>query len=204
MFAEIFINRPRLAMVIAILITLAGAIALFNIPVAQYPDITPPTIQVTANYPGADAQTVADTVATPIEQQVNGVEGMIYMSSTTSSSGIYTLTVTFAIGTDQRHRAGECAKSRRAGDAAAARAPSPGSASACSAQQPNFLMIISLFSPKGTHDGLFLSNYAQINVVNPLSRVAGVGSATLHGRAQLFHAHLARSAAHGGSRHHGR
>ena len=80
MFAEIFINRPRLAMVIAILITLAGTLALLNISVAQYPKITPPTIQVAASYPGADAQTVADTVATPIEQQVNGVEGMLYMS----------------------------------------------------------------------------------------------------------------------------
>ena len=95
MFADIFIHRPRLAMVIAIIITLAGTIAMINIPVAQYPDITPPTVQVTASYPGADAQTLAETVAAPIEQQVNGVEGMIYMASTTSSSGLYTLTVTF-------------------------------------------------------------------------------------------------------------
>ena len=100
MFADIFIHRPRLAMVIAIIITLAGTIALLNIPVAQYPDITPPTVQVSASYPGADAQTLAETVAAPIEQQVNGVEGMIYMASTTSSSGLYTLTVTFAVGTD--------------------------------------------------------------------------------------------------------
>ena len=100
MFADIFIRRPRLAMVIAIIITLAGTISLLNIPVAQYPDITPPTIQVSASYPGADAETLAETVAAPIEQQVNGVEGMIYMASTTSSSGTYTLTVTFAVGTD--------------------------------------------------------------------------------------------------------
>ena len=84
MFADIFIHRPRLAMVIAIIITLAGTIAMINIPVAQYPDITPPTVQVTASYPGADAQTLAETVAAPIEQQVNGVEGMIYMASTSN------------------------------------------------------------------------------------------------------------------------
>jgi multidrug efflux pump subunit AcrB len=85
MFADIFIHRPRMAMVIAIIITLAGTIALLNIPVAQYPDITPPTVQVSASYPGADAQTLAETVAAPIEQQVNGVEGMIYIARAAST-----------------------------------------------------------------------------------------------------------------------
>ena len=176
MFAEIFINRPRLAMVIAILITLAGTLALLTIPVAQYPQITPPTIQVSASYPGADAQTVADTVATPIEQQVNGVEGMLYMSSTTSSSGLYTLTVTFAIGTDS-----DIAQVDVQNRVALATPQLPAAVTSLgvnvTAQQPNFLMIISVFSPNATHDGLFLSNYAQINVVNPLARVDGVGSA---------------------------
>ena len=180
MFAEIFIDRPRLAMVIAILITLAGAIAMLNIPVAQYPDITPPTIQVTASYPGADAQTVADTVAAPIEQQVNGVEGMLYMSSTSSSSGLYTLTVTFAIGTDT-----DIAQVNVQNRVALAVPQLPDVVNRLGvnvkAQQPNFLLIVNLFSPKGTHDGLFLSNYAQINVANPLSRVNGVGAATIMG-----------------------
>ena len=180
MFADIFIRRPRLAMVIAILITLAGAIALINISVAQYPDITPPTIQVSASYPGADAQTLAETVAAPIEQQVNGVEGMIYMSSTASSSGLYTLTVTFAVGTDS-----DIAQVNVQNRVALATPQLPDAVTrlgvSVSAQQPNFLMIISLFSPKGSQNGLFLSNYAQINVVNPLSRVAGVGSASLMG-----------------------
>ena len=180
MFADIFISRPRLAMVIAIIITLAGTIALLNIPVAQYPDITPPTIQVTANYPGADAQTLADTVATPIEQQVNGVEGMIYMASNTSSSGVYTLTVTFAVGTNS-----DIAQVNVQNRVALATPQLPDAVTrlgvSVKAQQPNFLLIISLFSPKGSQDGLFLSNYAQINVVNPLSRVNGVGSATLMG-----------------------
>ncbi len=180
MFSDIFIHRPRLAMVIAIVITLAGAIALLNIPVAQYPDITPPTVQVTASYPGADAQTLADTVAAPIEQQVNGVEGMIYMSSTTSSSGLYTLTVTFAVGTDH-----DIAQVNVQNRVALATPLLPDVVTRLGvnvrAQQPNFLMIANIFAPNGTHDGLFLSNYAQINVVNPISRVSGVGSASLMG-----------------------
>ena len=180
MFAEIFIRRPRLAMVIAVLITLAGSIALLNIPVAQYPDITPPTIQVTASYPGADAVTVAETVAGPIEQQVNGVEGMIYMSSTSSSSGIYSLTVTFAIGTDP-----DIAQVNVQNRVALATPLLPDAVTRLGvnvrAQQPNFLVIANVYSPNGSRDGLFLSNYAQINVVNPVSRVAGVGSANLMG-----------------------
>ena len=100
MFSRIFIERPRLAMVVSILITLAGLIALFNIPVAQYPSITPPTITVTAVYPGANAREVADNVAAPIEKEVNGVDNMLYMSSSSSNDGRYELAVTFAVGTD--------------------------------------------------------------------------------------------------------
>ena len=100
MISNIFINRPRLAVVISIIITLAGLIAMFNIPVAQYPPITPPTIRVTATYPGANAQVVADTVAAPIEKEVNGVENMLYMSSSCSNDGRYSLSVTFEVGTD--------------------------------------------------------------------------------------------------------
>jgi multidrug efflux pump subunit AcrB len=180
MFADIFIHRPRLAMVIAIIITLAGTIAMINIPVAQYPDITPPTVQVSASYPGADAQTLAETVAAPIEQQVNGVQGMIYMASTTSSSGLYTLTVTFAVGTDP-----DIAQVNVQNRVELATPLLPDAVTRLGvnvrAQQPNFLLIANVYSPNGTHDGLFLSNYAQINVVNPVSRVAGVGSANLMG-----------------------
>ena len=100
MFSQIFIERPRLAAVVSIIITLAGLIALFNIPVAQYPQITPPEIRVTASYPGANSQVVADTVAAPIEKEVNGVDRMLYMSSSCSNDGQYTLAVTFAVGTD--------------------------------------------------------------------------------------------------------
>jgi len=176
MFADIFIRRPRLAMVIAVLMTLTGTIALMTIPVAQYPDITPPTVQVTASYPGADAATVADTVATPIEQQVNGVEGMIYMSSNTTSNGLYTLTVTFAVGTDPN-----IAQVNVQNRVSLATSQLPSAVTRLGvnvkAQQPNFLVIANLYSPKASYDGLFLSNYAQINVVNQLARVSGVGLA---------------------------
>src|SRR5579862_7597001 len=100
MFSRFFINRPIFASVLSIIVTLAGLLALFTLPVAQYPEITPPTVEVSAIYPGANAEVVADTVAAPIEQQVNGVEGMMYMSSQCTNDGNYTLTVTFGLGTN--------------------------------------------------------------------------------------------------------
>src|ERR671925_425807 len=100
MFSRFFINRPIFASVLSIVITLGGGIALFTLPIAQYPEIAPPTVEVSAAYPGANAQVVADTVAAPIEQQVNGVEGMMYMSSQCTNDGNYTLTVTFQPGSD--------------------------------------------------------------------------------------------------------
>ena len=98
MFSKFFINRPIFATVLALIIVVAGLVTLNILPVAQFPDITPPTVQVSAFYPGANAETVAQTVGIPIEQQVNGVDGMLYMSSTSSSSGAYSLTITFAVG----------------------------------------------------------------------------------------------------------
>src|SRR5947207_9384816 len=102
MFSRFFIDRPIFASVLSIIVTLAGGIALFSLPVAQYPEITPPTVEVSAIYPGANAQVVVDTVAAPIEQQVNGVEKMLYMSSQCTNDGTYNLTVTFQHGVDLR------------------------------------------------------------------------------------------------------
>jgi len=180
MFSSIFIERPRLAAVVAIVITLVGAIAIYAIPVAQYPDITPPVVQVTATYPGADAETIAQTVAAPIEEQINGVEDMIYMSSTSASAGTYTLSVSFDIGTDP-----DIAQVNVQNRLQAALPQLPSSVTdlgvTVSTQQPSFLLIVNIFSPNGTYDGLFLSNFTSINVKDPIARVQGVGSASILG-----------------------
>jgi len=180
MISDTFINRPKLAMVVAIVMTLAGTLALLNIPVAQYPDITPPVIQVTATYPGADAETLAQTVAAPIEQQVNGVENMIYMSSTSTSSGVYTLSVTFEVGTDPN-----IAQVNVQNRLALATPSLPSIVNqlgvVVNAQQPGFLQVVAIYSPSGAYDALYLSNFTSINVADPLSRVDGVGSVSLFG-----------------------
>ncbi|MCT8971995.1 efflux RND transporter permease subunit [Microbaculum marinisediminis] len=180
MFSAIFIERPRMAMVIAIVITLAGALSLTQIPVAQYPNITPPVVQVTASYPGADAATVIETVASVIEEQVNGVDDMIYMSSTSSSDGSYILTVSFDIGTDP-----DIAQVNVQNRVQLAMPNLPATVTdlgvSVNKEEPGFLLIVNIFSPNETYDSLFLSNYASINVVDPLSRVTGVGSVSVLG-----------------------
>ncbi|MGF7163231.1 hydrophobe/amphiphile efflux-1 (HAE1) family protein [Rhodoligotrophos appendicifer] len=180
MISSTFIDRPKLAMVVAIVMTLAGTLALANIPVAQYPNITPPVVQVTASYPGADAQTLAETVAAPIEEQVNGVENMIYMASTSTSNGTYTLSVSFDIGTDP-----DIAQVNVQNRVALAQPQLPAIVNnlgvSINTQQPSFLQIISIYSPSGAYDSLFLSNFTSINVRDPISRVEGVGSAAILG-----------------------
>ena len=185
MLSRFFIQRPIFASVLSILITLAGALAVFVLPIAQYPDITPPTVQVTASYPGANAQLVLDTVAAPIEQQVNGVENMLYMSSQCTNDGAYTLTVTFGLGTDLN-----VAQVLVQNRVQLAMPVIPGIVQqqgvAVKKKSPSIMMIVNLFSAKDTagrylRDDLYLSNYATIQIKDELLRLPGVGDVTFLG-----------------------
>jgi len=181
MFSRFFIHRPIFASVLSIVITLAGGIAVWVLPVAQYPEITPPTVEVSASYPGADAQTVANTVAAPIEQQVNGVEGMLYMSSQCTNDGAYTLTVTFKLGIDL-NMAQVLVQNR----VALAQPILPDLVTrkgvTVKKKSPNVLMIVNLSSPDKSRDNLYLSNYATIQLRDELARLPGVGDITYLGQ----------------------
>ncbi len=182
MFAKFFIDRPIFANVIAIITMLIGFVALLKLPVEQYPEITPPTIRVSAVYPGANAGVLASTVAAPIEQQVNGVERMLYMSSTSSSDGSYSLTVTFDIGTDLDD-AQVLVQNRVA--LAAPLLPEEVERQGVSVkkQSTNIILVLSLISPDNKYDNLFLANYATLRLRDELSRVQGVGEVTVFGTA---------------------
>ncbi|MBB3264954.1 multidrug efflux pump [Azospirillum sp. OGB3] len=180
MFSGLFIRRPNLAIVIALVVTIAGALAILAIPVAQFPPITPPSVQVSATYPGANAQVVADSVAAPIEAQVNGVEGMLYMSSTSTDTGAYTLSVTFAQGTDP-----DLAQINVQNRLSLATPTLPAEVSrqgvTVRKQSSNMLMAVNVFSPGGQFDPIFISNYASINLRDAIARVPGVGDAQVMG-----------------------
>jgi hydrophobe/amphiphile efflux-1 (HAE1) family protein len=176
-FSAFFIDRTRFAMVISVIIIIAGAIAIQVLPVAQFPDIVPPQVQVTARYPGASAEVIAETVAAPIEAEVNGVDNMLYMTSTSDNSGGYELNVTFAVGTDPDIAAVNV-QNRVA--LALPSLPPEVTAQGVSTrkQSTNMLLVVNLLSPNGTFDRLFLSNYMQINLRDPISRLPGVGDAS--------------------------
>ena len=178
--AQFFIARPVFAIVTALLILLVGAIAALQLPIAQYPQITLPTVVVSAAYPGASAQTVEQSVAQVIEEQVNGVEGMTYMESTSSSAGTYKLNVTFGLDRDADTAAVQV-QNRVA--QANARLPSEVVAAGVTTVKstPDTLMFVSLYSPKGSYDNLFLSNYLNINIVDPIKRISGVGDVRVFG-----------------------
>src|SRR5207237_606922 len=181
MISRFFIDRPIFATVLSVVITLVGGIALLFLPVAQYPRITPPGVVVAISYPGASAQVVADTVAAPIEQQVNGVDGMLYMSSQCTNDGTYTLTVTFHNGIDL-NMAQVLVQNR----VSLAQPILPDLVKrrgvTVKKKSPSILMIVNLFSPDRSRNNLYLSNYATIQLRDELARLNGVGDITYLGQ----------------------
>jgi HAE1 family hydrophobic/amphiphilic exporter-1 len=180
MFSAFFISRPKFAFVISIVIVITGLVAIVALPISQYPQLTPPQVNVSAFYPGADAETIADTVAGPLESKINGVEDMIYMSSNSANDGSYTLTVSFEVGSDEdintvnvQNRVAQATSQlpeevRRQGVTT-------------TKQSTNMLMVVNLISPNKTYDSLFLNNYASINLTDSLARISGVGKAAILG-----------------------
>ncbi|MDR1943317.1 MAG: efflux RND transporter permease subunit [Synergistaceae bacterium] len=180
MFSKFFIRRPRFAMVIACVLSLAGIISAFSLPVKQYPNVTPPQIQVNASYPGADAETLANTVAAPLEEAINGVDDMIYMNSSSNSSGFYNLTITFRTGTDTNM---SLVKVQNRVQQALPLLPAEVSQRGVTtnASFSDTLGFMALISPNGTRDSLFLTDYAFNNVANVLKRVPGIGDVQVFG-----------------------
>ncbi len=182
-FTHFFIERPIFAAVVSILITLIGTISYFSLPITQYPEIAPPTIQVTASYPGASAEVVADTVATPLEQEINGVENMLYMLSQSTGDGNVTISVTFELGTDL-DVAQVLVQNRVA--IAEPRLPEAVRRLGVVTQKssPDLMMVINLFSPDDTYDQLYIANYATLQVRDRLARINGVGQILLFGASE--------------------
>jgi HAE1 family hydrophobic/amphiphilic exporter-1 len=179
-FSHFFVDRPRFAAVISILITIVGGLAYFSLPVAQYPDVAPPTIVVTATYPGASPAVIAETVAAPLEQEINGVEGMLYMTSSSTTDGVMTLTITFAVGTDL-DIAQVLVQNRVS--IAESRLPEDVRRLGIVTQKtsPDLMIVVHLESPDNSLDQLYISNYASLRIRDVLARLDGVGTLNIVG-----------------------
>lgn len=180
MFSAYFINRPRFAIVISVVMVLLGLLAIAVLPISQYPEITPPQIIVKTTYPGANAEVLTDTVAAPIENKINGVENMLYMSSSSDDAGNYTLTVTFNVGANP-----DISQVKVQNRLQQVNSELPATVTQegidVTTQNPNILALLVLRSPNKTFDNLFLSNYAYTNLQNPLARIKGVGDVQIFG-----------------------
>src|SRR5271166_5062655 len=178
--SRFFIDRPIFAIVLSLVILLAGGLACLTLPISQYPEIVPPTVEITARYPGADPKVIADTVATPIEQEVNGVENMLYMSSQSTADGSMTLDVTFKLGTNL-DIAQVLAQNRVA--IAEPRLPDEvrNLGVTTKKKSSNLMMVVNLLSPDNTYDAAYISNYAFLQIRDVLSRLEGVGDVLILG-----------------------
>src|SRR5437660_7828553 len=181
MFSHFFIERPIFASVLSIVITLAGLVAALNLPVAQYPQITPPSINVSCNYPGADARVVAESVAAPIEQQINGVEDMVYMVSQSNNDGTYTLTVTFRPGVNLNFA--QVLVQNRINLALPLLPDVVKQAGVTTRKRnPDILQVVAIYSPNGRYDQIYLSNFTTIKIKDEIARVEGVGDCIQFGQ----------------------
>ena len=180
MFSLFFISRPKFAFVLSIIIVIAGIIAIKNMPVAQFPNITPPQVQVTTTYPGADAITLEKTTVIPLEQQINGVENMIYMDTQCSDSGNMTITVSFEVGSNPDMNV---VNTNNRVSIALPQLPEQVQRQGITVKQQNsnILLLINIYSPDNKYDGIFLTNFACLNMLDEISRIPGVGNAQIMG-----------------------
>ena len=180
MFSKYFIDKPRFAGVISIIMILLGLLAIVVLPISQYPQITPPQIVVKATYPGANAEVLVDTVAIPIENQINGIEDMLYMSSTSDDTGSYNLTITFNVGTDP-----DIAQVKVQNRLQQVSSQLPDIVNQegleVTTQMSNILGMLVLRSPHNTYNDLYLRNFAYTNIQNPLARIEGIGDVSIYG-----------------------